>query len=87
MDVSSTQLARRLSEILDRIEHYGEEVSVIRNNHKVASIFPYVARMTALEALSDVYSVLSNDGGKDWIKDSRKYSRQSSSKVRNPWDM
>jgi hypothetical protein len=59
---------------MDLVEFQKEELIIIRNNHQVAKITPGPSKMTALEALGDLYQTLSEDAARHWIKDSRKSS-------------
>ncbi len=83
--VTATELARNFRSMLDKVEFKHEELVVIRNNHEVARIIPAPARMTALEAMADIYRTLPEDAGEDWLKDGRKIETKSAGKVRDPW--
>jgi len=83
--ITATELARNLKEMFDLVEFQGEELAVVRNNHQVARIVPGPAKMTALEAMSDLYRTLPEDAGKEWAEDIQKGGTQFSEEVRDPW--
>ena len=70
--LTAAALARNLSRVLDRMEHEGDEVVIVRNRHPVARLIPGAPVMTALEALSDLYRTLPDDAGARWLRDSRR---------------
>lgn len=86
MEISSTELARNIKQILDRVEHRGEEVVIIRNNHRIARLIPGTTHMTALEAMADLFATLSPDAAQDWLQDSRTLPGDDLSQLKNPWD-
>ena len=69
--ITATKLARNFRQYLDQVEHQGEELVVVRNQHQVAKIVPGPATMTAIDALTDLYCTLPADAGKNWLRDSR----------------
>ncbi len=83
--ITATELARKFKQMIDLVEFQGEELIIVRNHHQVAKITPGPAKMTALEAMSDLYRTLSEDAGVHWIKDSRKFPKGTLSEVRDPW--
>lgn len=83
--VTATEAARNFSRILDLLEHGSEEIVVVRNHHPVARILPGAPRMTALEALSDLYRTLPEAEGATWVRDARKLDRKRHPKTRDPW--
>lgn len=83
--MTATELAKNLKKALNRLEFGGEEIIIIRNNHKIARFLPGSPHMTAIEAMADIYQTLPPDAGKDWLEDSRKTPKLSD-EVRNPWD-
>ncbi|MFN0059880.1 MAG: type II toxin-antitoxin system Phd/YefM family antitoxin [Planctomycetota bacterium] len=83
--VSATEAARNFSRLLDMLERGSEEIVVVRNDHPVAKLVPGAPRMTALEALSDIYQTMSPADGAAWIRDARKLDRRSRKKLRDPW--
>ena len=80
-----TEFSRKLSKTLDTLEYGGDEIILLRNNQPIAKLSSGAARMTALEALSDIYRTLDYDDGKAWIKDTQKADRLLVREVRDPW--
>jgi prevent-host-death family protein len=83
--VTATEAARNFSRVLDMLEHGTEEIIVVRNNHPVAKLVPGAPRMTALEALADLYRTLPDREGAAWLKASRKMDRRLRRQIRDPW--
>jgi len=83
--ITATELARKFKQMMDLVEFQGEELIIVRNNHQVAKITPGPAKMTALEAMGDLYRTLSEDAARQWIEDSRKFPKGSLSEVNDPW--
>ncbi len=83
--VTATEAARNFSRVLDLLEHESEEIVVLRNNQPVAKLVPGAPRMTALEALADLYRTLPDAEGAAWLKDARRVDRQLRKQVRDPW--
>jgi len=83
--MTATELAKNLKKALDRLEFGGEEIIIVRNNHKIARLIPGSPHMTALEAMADVYQSLPPDAAKGWHKDSRLPGKLSK-EMRDPWD-
>lgn len=69
--ITTTELARNLHRILDSVEFRGEKVTVVRNKRATARILPVAPRMTALEAMSDLYRTLPESAAAGWLEDSR----------------
>ena len=69
--MSATEVARNLSRLLDSLEHGGEEIVVMRNKHPVAKLVPGAARMTAIEALGDIFATLDDSEGGAWLETGR----------------
>ena len=85
--VSATELARNLRQILDSVEFRGEQIVIVRNKRPIARILPGPAKMTALEAMADLYRTLPSDAAEGWIEDSRAASAQDRmSSLTDPWD-
>ncbi len=82
---TATQVARTFSRLLDSLEHGGDEIVVTRNRHPVARLVPGAARMTAIEALGDLYSTLDDREGADWLADVEKGQRLLVAEARDPW--
>lgn len=83
--ISATEAARNFSRVLDLVEHESEEIIVVRNNQPVAKLVPCARRLTALEALADLYRTLPYKEGARWLKDSRRMGRRARGHVRDPW--
>ena len=84
-EMSVTEFAKNLRSVFDRIEHKGEEIILVRNKHKIARIIPGSPELTALEAMSDLYSTLSGIAGDTWLKESR-INENLKKGIKNPWD-
>jgi prevent-host-death family protein len=86
--ITATELARRLSEVLDRLAVEGDEIVIERNNRQVARLIPGPGRLTALEAMADLYRTLPENAASTWEADSRSTLKGSRLPhgVRNPWD-
>ena len=56
-----TEFSRKLSKTLDALEYGGDEIVLLRNNQPIAKLSSGATRMTALEALSDIYRPESYD--------------------------
>ena len=66
LQITATELARNFKQMMNLVEFQGEELLIIRNNYQVAKIIPGSARMTAIEAMSDLYRILTDDAGAAW---------------------
>lgn len=83
--LTATETARNFSHVLDMLEHGQEEVIILRNNHPVATMIPGAPRLSALEALSDLYGVLDDREGEAWIKDMKEFDRPLKREMHDPW--
>ncbi len=83
--VTATDFARNFRVMLDRVEFRREELMIVRNSHPVARIVPGPATMTALEAFADLYRILPEKAGSNWLADSRQ-DDEHDREVRNPWE-
>ncbi len=83
--ISTADLAYNLEQILDSVECQGDSVLVTRNNRTIARILPGVARMTALEAMSDLYGIVAEEAAQEWLNDSR-IGGTLAEEMRNSWD-
>jgi antitoxin (DNA-binding transcriptional repressor) of toxin-antitoxin stability system len=79
-----TNFSRRLRAALDRIEHGGEEIVLVRNKNKIARILPGTPHMTAREAMGDLYHTLDEDAARTWVSDGR-LKQTLGHGTRNPW--
>ena len=84
--LTATEFARNLSRILDSLEHGHEEVVITRNKRPVARLIPGSPTMTALEAMGDIYGLLSDEEGAAWLKDARGADAVLSKELRDPWE-
>lgn len=85
LQITATDLARNFKQMMNLVEFQGEELLIIRNNHQVAKIIPGSARMTAIEAMSDLYRTLPDDAGAAWASDSREETLDNLNNLRDPW--
>lgn len=83
--ITATELARNLRQVLDQMEFTGEEIVVTRNNQPIARILPGGRRMTALEAMADLYRTLPEEAAAGWLQDSRKDMTEGFEGLRDPW--
>ncbi len=86
--ITATELARNLREVLDRLTVEGEEIVIERNHRQVARLVPGPGRLTALEAMADLYRTLSPDAGATWEADSAASGLKDERLprgVRDPW--
>jgi antitoxin (DNA-binding transcriptional repressor) of toxin-antitoxin stability system len=86
IEMTVTDFARNLRKIFDRLEHQGEEIILIRNNQRIARIIPGSSRLTAREAMGDLYHTISAEAAKDWVKEGR-IKGSISSELENVWDL
>ena len=84
LTVTATEMARRLREILDRVEFRGESVTVVRNKRAVARIMPGAQEMTAREAFAGLQGIVGEDAARGWHAD-RRSSHTIDSELRDPW--
>lgn len=83
--MTATEIARGFRRVLDALEHGGEEIVVMRNNHPVARLVPGAPRLKAIEALGDLYRVLDDAEGEAWAADAVKTDRRLVAERRDPW--
>ena len=83
--VTATELARNLRAVLDAVEFRGEEIAVVRNQLPIARILPGAPRLTALEAMADLYRTLPEDAAATWLGDSREAGSGSVDEMDDPW--
>jgi antitoxin (DNA-binding transcriptional repressor) of toxin-antitoxin stability system len=83
--MTATEVARGFSRVLDSLEQGGDEIVVVRNHHPVARIVPGTPRMTAIEAMGDLYRVIEEGEGESWAADAAASDRLLVAEVRNPW--
>ena len=80
-----TDFARNLSRVLDRLEHGGEEIIIMRNNHPVAKLIPGAPEMKALDAFADLYGILPSEEGEAWLRDMGDFDREAQGELKDPW--
>lgn len=80
-----TDFARNLSRTLDRLEHGGDEVLVLRNGHPVARLTPGAPQMKTLEAFADLFGVLADEEGESWMKDTVRAGGAVAEELKDPW--
>lgn len=83
--LSATEISRNFSRVLDALEQGGEEIVVMRGKHPVAKMVPGAPRLTALEALADLYHTLDDAEGRDWLRDMTKADHPAKGEIRDPW--
>ena len=79
-----TEFAKKLKKAFDLVEYKGEEIVLIRNNHKIARILPGSPHLTALEVMSDLFRTLPEDAAKGWEQAGRTTS--TIDEMKNPWE-
>jgi antitoxin (DNA-binding transcriptional repressor) of toxin-antitoxin stability system len=83
--MTATEVARGFRRVLDSLEQGGEEIVVMRNSQPVARLVPGAPRMTAVEAMGDLYRVLDDAEGAAWSDDAIKMDRLLVAEARDPW--
>ena len=85
--ITTTELARHLRQIIDRLAIEGEEIVIERNQRQVGRLIPVPHRQTALEAMADLYRTLPPDAGAHWEKDIRSapLDQTLDRNTRDPW--
>jgi antitoxin (DNA-binding transcriptional repressor) of toxin-antitoxin stability system len=83
--LTATEVARSFSRVLDAMVQGSEEIVVMRNHQPVARLVPGTPRMTALEALSDIYRTLDDAEGASWLNDMKEWDRLLVAEERDPW--
>jgi len=85
-NITATELARNLRQVLDNIMFTHEEYVIERNHQQIARLIPGAGQQTALEAMADLYRTLPEDAAGNWLKDSQKLPETITEEIRNPWD-
>ena len=84
--ITVTELARSLSEVLDRMAKDGEEVLIERNHKQVAKLLPAPGMRTALEAMADLYRTLPDSAAEGWSEGTRgALAGYTKAAVGDPW--
>ena len=84
LTITATEMARRLREVLDRVEFRGESVTVMRNKRAVARIMPGAQAMTAHEAFADLQGLVGEEAAAGWHGD-RRLNETLDEELRDPW--
>jgi antitoxin (DNA-binding transcriptional repressor) of toxin-antitoxin stability system len=81
--ISSTELARKTREVLDKVAGFGETVHIERNHILIAKMVPPTPTMTAAQALAGLkLPMLTPEQAASWMQDSRDGFDDA---VRDPW--
>ncbi len=83
--LTATEVSRNFSRVLDELERGGEEIVIVRGRHPVAKMVPGAPRLTAIEALGDLYRTLDDADGRAWLEDMRGADRPLRHEARDPW--
>jgi len=83
--LTATEVSRNFSRVLDELERGGEEIVIVRGKHPIAKMVPGAPRLTALEALADLFRTIDDAEGRDWLTDMAKADRRLRKEVRDPW--
>ena len=84
--ISATELVRNFRQLLDAVEHRGEELVIVRNQQEVARLVPGAAHQTAVEAMSDLYRTLPEQPAQGWAELGRESGTETlQDGVRDPW--
>lgn len=83
--MTATEVSRNFSRVLDTLERGDEEIVILRGKHPVARMVPGAPRLTALEALADLYRTLDDAEGEAWLEDMAPADRRRRREVRDPW--
>lgn len=84
--VSATEFARNLRKVLDRVGETGEEYIVERGKRPVVKLSPVPEGRTAQQVMADLYRVLPEGAGDQWLEDARRGHERLSDELRDPWD-
>jgi hypothetical protein len=86
--ITATELARNLRLVLDSLASEQEEIIIERNRRQIGRLLPGPGRMTALEAMADLYRTLPEEAGQDWLKDSQStdLGETLAAEIQDPWD-
>jgi antitoxin (DNA-binding transcriptional repressor) of toxin-antitoxin stability system len=81
--ISSTDLARKTREVLDKVAGFGETVHIERNQVLIAKLVPPTPTMTATQALAGLkLPMLTPEQAASWLQNSREGFDDA---VRDPW--
>ncbi len=83
-NVTATELARRLREILDDVEFHRKSVTIIRNKRPIARLLPGAQEMTARQAMCDLHGIVGDEAAEGWQED-RRTGRTLDIEMKDPW--
>ena len=85
--ITATELARNLRRVLDTMNADGEEYEIERNHEVVGRLLPGRRRLTALEAMGDLYRTLPQKAAAGWLDASREgpVSADIDGGMSDPW--
>ena len=83
--ITSTELARNLRAVLDRVRESGESYIVERGGQPVVQVSPTPGRQNAQQALADLYRTLSPEAAEHWLEDARRGGELLDEESRDPW--
>lgn len=83
--MTATEVSRNFSRVLDTLERGDEEIVILRGKHPVARMVPGAPRLTALEALGDLFRTLDDTEGEAWLADMVDADRPLGRELRDPW--
>ncbi|HXE30212.1 MAG TPA: hypothetical protein VN515_00265 [Terriglobales bacterium] len=70
--LTATELARNLSQVLDRLAAgQDDEVVIERNQRPIARLVPALPRQTAMDVLGGLYRTLPDEAAASWEADIR----------------
>ena len=73
-----------MKKVLDVVECKGEEIVLVRNNHRIARILPGSPHLTAIEAMSDLFRTLPDDAAEGREPECR--VNGTIEEIRDPWE-
>lgn len=82
--ITATELSRNLSTVLDQVRETGEEYLVVRGRQPVARVLPTPGRLTAEQALADLYRTLDPADAETWKVDARRGARSTTAASSRP---
>ena len=83
--ITSTELARNLRAVLDRVRESGEAYIVERGGRSVAQVSPTPGQQNAEQALADLYRTLPAEAAEGWLEDARRGGDLLDDELRDPW--
>ena len=83
--LTATECSRNFSSVLDQLEFGKESIEIIRNKHVVAKMIPGARVLRALDAMTDLFGVLSDEEGSAWEDDCKGADQNLSEEMSDPW--